>query len=238
MSRKADRLHKTDKNTFERVDSIENLSDISDSVLIDSSEDSSEEEILFNLDKMAEAEAIKLMAEAQKELLDKNAAIMGAIAEALVHQTEALQGQNNSIKAQTIVLIRQNELSRERRDAEIRKRTTPTSIFKGEDKEDPAHHLLKTIDWFKENQIEERDYVENFPHTLTSFAREWYDEQPEPITWEQMKTAFSAHYSVQGRNKIHLHERWRGFKFNPDTDNIITYIKNVKNTASLLDRSQ
>ena len=37
----------------------------------------------------------------------------------------------------------------------------------------------------------------------------------------------SRYFSTQGRNIKHLHERWRSFSFDPNTDDIEEYIRNV-----------
>ena len=47
-------------------------------------------------------------------------------------------------------------------------------------------------------------------------------------------THFSRYFSTQGRNIKHLHERWRTFSFDPSTDDIEEYIRDVREAAKQL----
>ena len=107
-------------------------------------------------------------------------------------------------------------------------------IFKGESKEDPAHHLLKAVDWFIDVQLDESEYCKEFCKTLDKHAREWYDEITIPDTWEELSKKFAEHYSTQGRSIKHLHERWRTLSFDPTADDISKFISNVRQTAKQL----
>ena len=57
------------------------------------------------------------------------------------------------------------------------------------------------------------------------------------ISWQlacEFTTHFSKYFSTQGRNIKHLHERWRTFSFDPATDDIEEYIRDVKEAAKQL----
>ena len=43
---------------------------------------------------------------------------------------------------------------------------------------------------------------------------------------------FHRYFFIQGRSFKHLHERWRDFKLDPNTDDIEVLISDVKQTAS------
>ena len=68
-------------------------------------------------------------------------------------------------------------------------------------------------------------------------AREWYhglDINQFCGNWCEFTTHFSKYFSTQGRNIKHLHERWRTFSFDPATDDIEEYIRDVKEAAKQL----
>ena len=49
-----------------------------------------------------------------------------------------------------------------------------------------------------------------------------------------MLALFCTYFSMQGRLIKHLHERWRDFKFFPNTDHIEEFINDVKQSAHQL----
>jgi hypothetical protein len=110
-----------------------------------------------------------------------------------------------------------------------------TNFFKGDPGEDPEHHVLRAVDWMTDNEVPEAQWPREFRHTLAKWAREWYQEIEVPDNWEDMKRRFTDHYSRQGRSDQQLHHRWRTLSFNPETDNITTFISNVRQTAARLD---
>jgi hypothetical protein len=110
-----------------------------------------------------------------------------------------------------------------------------TDFFKGEPGEDPEHHILRAVDWMSDNQVPRDQWPREFRHTLAKWAREWYEEITVPDDWDEMKKRFTDHYSKQGRSDQQLHDRWRTLSFNPDTDNIATFISNVRQTAARLE---
>ena len=74
-------------------------------------------------------------------------------------------------------------------------------------------------------------------HTLQHLAREWYyslDLHKFHGNWCKFTTHFSRHFSTQGRNIKHLHERWQTFSFDPSTDDIEEYIRDVREAAKQL----
>ena len=74
------------------------------------------------------------------------------------------------------------------------------------------------------------DYIDKFKHTLQHLAREWYhslDLLQFGGSLHEFTQHFRRYFSTQGRNIKHLHERWRAFSFNPNTDDIEEYIRDV-----------
>ena len=53
-------------------------------------------------------------------------------------------------------------------------------------------------------------------------------------SWCEFTQHFSRYFSTQGRNIKHLHERWRAFSFDPNTDDIEEYIRDVCEAAKQL----
>ena len=84
------------------------------------------------------------------------------------------------------------------------------------------------------------DYNDKFKHTLQHLAREWYhglDMLQFGGSWCEFTQHFSRYFSTQGRNIKHLHERWRAFSFDPNTDDIEEYIRDVREAAKQLGHS-
>ena len=84
------------------------------------------------------------------------------------------------------------------------------------------------------------DYNDKFKHTLQHLAREWYhglDLYQFGDSWCEFTRHFSRYFSTQGRNIKHLHERWRVFSFDPNTDDIEEYIRDVCEAAKQLGHS-
>ena len=106
--------------------------------------------------------------------------------------------------------------------------------FKGEQGERPEPHLLKVNDWLEATQVPEAEKSTKFKLTLEGLAREWYDDVTVPANWRTMQTMFGAYYSVQGRSRKQLNDKWRALQFNPGSDNIDDYIREVKSLARQL----
>ena len=68
-------------------------------------------------------------------------------------------------------------------------------------------------------------------------ACEWYhglDIDKFHGDWLEFTTHFSRYFSTQERNIKHLHKRWQTFLFDPATDDIEEYIRNVREDAKQL----
>ena len=75
---------------------------------------------------------------------------------------------------------------------------------------------------------------------LQHLAREWYhgiDMIQFGGSWHEFTQHFSRYFSTQGRNIKHLHERWRAFSFDPNTNDIEEYIRDVHEAAKQLGHS-
>ena len=86
-------------------------------------------------------------------------------------------------------------------------------------------------------RLKPHDFIDNFKHTLQHLAREWYhglDVDKFHGNWHEFTTHFSRYFSTQGRNIKHLHERWQTFSFDPSTDDIEEYIRDVIEAAKQL----
>ena len=110
-------------------------------------------------------------------------------------------------------------------------------VFKGIPGERPDVHLLAAADWMEAMQIGPGDFIEHFKHTLQHLAHEWYhglDLTQYHGNWHEFSTHFSKYFSTQGRNIKYLHERWQSFSFDPSTDDIEEYIRDVREAAKQL----
>ena len=99
-------------------------------------------------------------------------------------------------------------------------------------------HLLAAQDWLEAMLFRVDDYIKKFKHTLQHLAREWYnglDMDQFGSNLSEFTRHFSRYFSTQERNIKHLHERWRSFSFDPNTDDIEEYIHNVHEAAKQLE---
>ena len=81
------------------------------------------------------------------------------------------------------------------------------------------------------------DYTDKLKHTLQHLAREWYyglDMDQFGGNWCEFTGHFSRYFSTQDRNIKLLHERWRLFSFDPNTDDIEEYIRDVHEAVKQL----
>ena len=106
-------------------------------------------------------------------------------------------------------------------------------IFKGLPGERPDAHLLATADWMEAMRFGPGDFIDHFKHTLLHLAH-GLDLHQFHGDWHKFTTHFSKYFSTQGRNIKHLHERWRTFSFDPATDDIEDYIRDVREAAKQL----
>ena len=77
--------------------------------------------------------------------------------------------------------------------------------------------------------------VRNFKLTLDHLAREWYNNADSKGDYEKLKGDFSRHFSTQGKSARNLHTRWNSFSFDPNTDDIEVFLRNVQGTAKQLE---
>ena len=85
--------------------------------------------------------------------------------------------------------------------------------------------------------FERVEYNDKFKHTLQHLAREWYrglDMHQFGDSWHEFTQHYSRYFSTQARNIKHLHERWRAFSFDPNTDDIEEYIRDICEAAKQL----
>ena len=108
--------------------------------------------------------------------------------------------------------------------------------FKGVQGERPEAHILRAEDWMDASNpfMEEAQKVKNFRFTLDHHAREWYDKADCKGSWSSLKLGFSRYFSTHGRSVKNLHERWKMFKFNPQTVDIEEFVRDVQETAAQL----
>ena len=97
--------------------------------------------------------------------------------------------------------------------------------------------MLAAEDWMEAMQVKPDDYIDKFKHTLQHLACEWYhglETDQFCGQWREFTRHFSRYFSTQGRNIKHLHERWQTFSFDPTTDAIEEYIRDVREAAKQL----
>ena len=136
--------------------------------------------------------------------------------------------------------IREKEKEKKEEEKEKLKMATGKGFkppsFRGVQGERPEAHILRAEDWMDASNptMEEKQKIKNFRLTLDHHAREWYDTADCKGTWKDLKLGFSRYFSTQGRSVYNLHERWKMFKFNPQTDDIEEFVRNVQETATQL----
>ena len=180
---------------------------------------------------------IRLLIEAGQERQER----MTHLQEMVNRQTTALDSMTTHLTDMTKQLreLRTHEepTPDEKEQAEIaRRRRIPPPIFKGNAGERPEAHILRAKDWMEAIGItKEEDKVTNFKLTLDHFAWEWYNDTGTDIDkWETLIHEFSRYFSTQGKSMRNLHSRWKKFEFNPDTDDIEEFVRNVQECAHQL----
>ena len=113
-------------------------------------------------------------------------------------------------------------------------------VFRGDKGERPEAHILRAEDWMEASnpRMTNAMKVRNFKLTLDHHAREWYDKADSKGDYEKMKVEFSRHFSTQGKSIRNLHTRWNTFSFDPNTDDIEVFLRNVQETAKQLEYSE
>ena len=110
-------------------------------------------------------------------------------------------------------------------------------IFRGDKGERPEAHILRAEDWMEASNpgMTNAMKVRNFKLTLDHLAREWYDNADSKGDYEKLKGDFSRHFSTQEKSVRNLHARWNSFTFDPNTDDIEVFLRNVQETAKQLE---
>ena len=110
-------------------------------------------------------------------------------------------------------------------------------IFRGDKGERPEAHILRAEDWMEASNpgMTNAMKVRNFKLTLDHLAREWYDNADSKGDYEKLKGDFSRHFSTQGKSVRNLHAKWNSFTFDPATDDIGVFLRNVQETPKQLD---
>ena len=110
-------------------------------------------------------------------------------------------------------------------------------VFRGDKGERPEAHILRAEDWMEASNPGMTDAmkVRNFKLTLDHHAREWYDQADSKGDYEKLKVEFSRYFSTQGKSVRNLHTRWNSFSFDPNTDDIEVFLRNVQETAKQLE---
>ena len=116
------------------------------------------------------------------------------------------------------------------------RRRIPPPIFKGNPGERPEAHILRAKDWMEAIGItKDLDKRQNFKLTLDHLAREWFNDTGTKYgTWEILTREFSKYFSTQGKSMRNLHRTWKNFEFNPETDDIEEFVRNVQECAHQL----
>ena len=180
-------------------------------------------------------------------ILESNLKQMDAMAELVAKQGSTLDEMTKHLTTidksleKTILDRDETKLDPEEKERQeiLWRRRIPPPIFKGEKGECPEAHLLRAEDWMKAIGITtEHDHITNFKLTLDHLAKEWYNNTGrKKTTWKSLTTEFSRYFSTQGKSIRNLHLRWNRFKFDPATDYIEEFIRNVQECAAQLNYS-
>ena len=110
-------------------------------------------------------------------------------------------------------------------------------VFRGYKGERPEAHILRAEDWMEASNPGMTDTmkVRNFKLTLDHHAREWYDKADSKGDYEKLMVDFSRYFSTQGKSVRNLHTRWNSISFDPNTDDIEVFLRNVQETAKQLE---
>ena len=180
-------------------------------------------------------EKMKVVYDTKMEIIEKETnAHLDRITRENTTKMEELAKENAMLKDSLKELfdgLREN-LSHKEKD----KKRMPPPQFKGKQGEDPNTHLLVAEDWLlNEGFATQPEMAQNFRYTLQGTAREWYKETESEIhDWDGCKAQFTKQFSKHGRTDKQLFQKWKNLSFDPNTDNIGTFLKEVKQTAEQL----
>ena len=106
-------------------------------------------------------------------------------------------------------------------------------VFRGDKGERPEAHILRAEDWMEVSNPGMTDAmkVRNFKLTLDHHVREWYDKADSKGYYEKLKVNLSRHFYTQGKSFRNIHTRWNSFSFDPNTDDIEVFLRNVQETS-------
>ena len=183
-----------------------------------------------------------------RDILESHLEQMKVMAELATKQGTAMDEMTRHLTTidrsleRTVIGKEETEVDKEEKERQeiLRRRRIPPPIFKGEKGERPEAHLLRAEDWMEAIGITaEHDRILNFKLTLDHLAREWYNNTGrKKETWKSLTTEFSRYFSTQGKSIRNLHFRWNRFKFDPATDDIEEFIRNVQECAAQLNYSE
>ena len=107
--------------------------------------------------------------------------------------------------------------------------------FSGKPEEDVESHLLSTRDWMEAHNFPEGEKVRCFRVTLIGEARLWYESlTPIDNDWPTLQNKFRWQYSKIGNTPEKLFHAWRTFKFDENTDSIVSYVLRMSQVAAML----
>ena len=195
----------------------------------------------MNILKMQQAEAKveeKRLKALKKELEERGGAGGGtglppALTDILLQQKTLLEKQ---VKLEQEREDREQEENVKRAKRVLIGKGIKPPIFRGDEGERPAAHLMRAKDWLEATDptMTEVQKVQNFRLTLDHNAREWYDKADCKDTWENMRTQFIQFFSTQGKSIFNLQKRWNSFSYNDETDDIEVFLRDVQETAKQL----
>ena len=224
-------MHSPEEEEDSETDTLEAASETSTLEEVSDSLEEEDKEVTMpegDLTKVLEshAEQMKLMT----ELVEKQGKAMDEMARHITTIDKSLEKTVLEKEAPVI------DAAEKEKQEILRRRRIPPPVFKGEKGERPEAHLLRAEDWMEAIGIKtEGDKMTNFKLTLDHLAREWYNQTGKKKTsWDSLTTDFSRYFSTQGKSMRNLHFRWNRFKFNPATDDIEEFIRNVQECAAQL----
>ncbi len=187
--------------------------------------DRSEEE----RERLEQEERERQLEEQRKETLER---------QAREQERRALEKEN--LQLENLALLREQNQTLQRameslvenmRETLIKeKKKIPPPLFRGKIGEDPHTHMLRAKDWLECEEVPAAEWTYQFRLTLDGRARDWFHDTTIH-DWKDCKEKFLKQFSKYGRSDKQLHQKWRSLSFEPATDNILEFIKDVRQTA-------
>ena len=110
-------------------------------------------------------------------------------------------------------------------------------IFKGEKGEDPTTHTLLMKDWKEHCEYTKTILATKFPLSLRGKARLWYDDLPKDLSYNELEERFILKYNSTCHVKRDLAMTWESLKFDHTKQEIMDFIRQVKEIARLLGKN-